>query len=83
MVILKNVIDTRTNKFHSEAIIDERSTKYFQQADGSELRKTVDESYKAALEKLVNGVTAQKEKAKLEADENLGEVLKEYGVSLK
>ena len=81
MIKLQNVIDTRTDKYHSEAIISERILKYFVQADGSELR--VNQEYKAALETLAASVTAQKEKAKLQADENLGKVLKEFEVTLK
>lgn len=33
MIRLKNVIDTRTGQYYSEAIVKERNTKYFVEAE--------------------------------------------------
>lgn len=37
MIELKNVIDTRTGKFHSVAIVSERNVKYFVDGEGHEI----------------------------------------------
>ena len=37
MIRLLNVIDTRTGKFHSEAIVSEKNVKYFVDCEGQEI----------------------------------------------
>ena len=37
MIRLENVIDTRTGKFHSEAIVSEKNVKYFVDGEGHEI----------------------------------------------
>ena len=37
MIKLKNVIDTRTGKFHSEAIVEESKVRFFADGEGHEI----------------------------------------------